>query len=126
MVVPDLFPNRPSHGNAYLNEVTVASSLMDRLTKLIDSSNVYIALPGSVGTVGELVLVWNHINIDYRVHATSKKHLLCWRLPFEKFISCTSNALGLVDIDLEHIHFVEDPESAVELVKSLLPNTRAK
>ena len=47
---------------------------MDRLAKLIDSSNEYIALPGLVGTLVELVLVWNHVNIDYRVHAKCKKH----------------------------------------------------
>jgi len=40
IIVPKLFPNRPPRGNEYLNVVTESETLMDRLTKLMDSSNV--------------------------------------------------------------------------------------
>ena len=94
---------------------------MDRLTRLVESSDVYIALPGSVGTLGELVLVWNHINIDFRVNKASKKHLICWRRPFEALIQQTFDCLSLTKADIEQIYYVDYPEEAVELVKRLKP-----
>jgi predicted Rossmann-fold nucleotide-binding protein len=119
IIVPALFPNRSPRGNQYLNVVTVASDLMDRLTKLIQASNVFIALPGSVGTLGELALVWNHINIDFRVNKASATHLILWRCPFEAFIKHTVNDLGLLPIDIENIHFVDSPSQVVSLLREL-------
>jgi predicted Rossmann-fold nucleotide-binding protein len=90
---------------------------MERLTRLVSGSDVYIALPGSVGTLGEIVLVWNHINIDFRVRKSSLKHLILWREPFERFVSDTFNSLGLKSIDVENIHFVDSPEDAIKILK---------
>ena len=92
---------------------------MERLTTLISASNIYIALPGSVGTLGELVLVWNHINIDFRVSGGSTKHLICWRSPFEKFLNDTCNSLHLLPIDYQQVHFVDSADEAVQLLKAL-------
>ena len=122
VIVPNLFPNRPPNGNPYLNVVTVASDLMDRLTRLVSSSHIFVALPGSVGTLGEVALVWNHINIDFRVNKESKTHLILWRKPFEAFIKHTVNDLGLIPVDTEHIYFVDTPYEAASLVDDLLGN----
>ncbi len=77
-------------------------------------------LPGSVGTLGELVLVWNHMNIDFRVHKKSRKHLICFREPWEQFVLNTRQTLKLVDQDLEQIHFVDTVSEAVALATKLL------
>ena len=77
-------------------------------------------LPGSVGTLGELVLVWNHINIDFRVHNLSRKHLVCFREPWERFIIVTRETLNLIDRDLNHIHFIDSVDEAVGLARKLL------
>ena len=117
--MPDLFPGRPPRGNAFLNHVTITHSLMERLTRLVSDSSLFIAMPGSVGTVGELVLVWNHINIDFRVNKASKTHLILWREPFQRFIEDSVKSLGLLSLDVENIHFVDSPEEAVEVVRQL-------
>lgn len=78
-------------------------------------------LPGSVGTLGELVLVWNHINVDFRVQAASKKHLICWRCPWEEFLTQTARCLSLTEVDMQNIHFVDNVEEAVLLVEKLIP-----
>ena len=92
---------------------------MERLTRLVSESTIFIALPGSVGTVGELVLVWNHINIDFRVQKASKTHLILWREPFERFIDDSVKSLGLGSMDTENIHFVDNPQEAVTIATSL-------
>jgi predicted Rossmann-fold nucleotide-binding protein len=119
IVVPQLFKGRPPRGNEYLTNCVIAKDLMDRLTQLISHSNVYIALPGSVGTLGEIVLVWNHISIDMRVNKTSKKHLILWSSPFKRFIDDTVRCLGLTDLDRENLHFVSDTQEAVALATRL-------
>lgn len=119
VIVPDLFPGRPPRGNAYLNDVAVTHTLMERLTKLVSDTEIFIALPGSVGTLAELVLVWNHINIDFRVNHRSTKHLILWREPFERFILDTVQSLGLKPIDTENIHFVDNPTEAVGIALKL-------
>lgn len=77
-------------------------------------------LPGSVGTLAEFVLVWCHINIDFRVRKGSDKHLICWKNPWKSFIDDTNRSLNLVPLDLENIHYVETPLEAVDTAKRLL------
>jgi predicted Rossmann-fold nucleotide-binding protein len=92
---------------------------MERLTRLLLESNIFIALPGSVGTIGELALVWNHISIDFRVNQASKMHLVLWRQPFQRFVEDSVKSLGLATMDTNNIHFVDDPQEALTLVKTL-------
>ena len=81
---------------------------------------MYIVLPGSVGTLGELALAWNHINIDFRVKKESSKHLICWENPWKSFIGDAAFSLKLTAVDLENIHFVQTPAEAVDLNKRIL------
>jgi hypothetical protein len=39
-------------------------TLHDRILKLIDSCDIAIALPGGPGTLAEIVLMWNRIQIE--------------------------------------------------------------
>ena len=118
--MPDLFPGRPPKGNAYLNQVTVTQDLMQRLTRLVTCSNIFIALPGSVGTLGELALVWNQISIDFRVRQGSINHLILWKEPYEAFIRSTQSSLSLTEFDVQNLHFVSSPDEAVSLVNKLV------
>ncbi len=118
--MPELFPNRPTSGNKYLNEVTPTRTLMERLTRLMDVSNIYIALPGSVGTLGEVAIAWNHISIDFRVRNVSEKHLLVWRKPFALFFEHAVADLGLTGFDMRNIHFVDNVAEALVVVRGLM------
>ncbi len=118
--MPQLFPGRPPRGNAYLNQVTVTQDLMQRLTRLVTCSNIFVALPGSVGTLGEVALVWNQISIDFRVRQESEKHLILWKEPFESFIRNAQANLGLTASDVRNLHFVNSPEEAVSQVNKLV------
>lgn len=56
-----LFPQRAP--NPYLSEERPTRTLMERLEHLL-RADAFVALDGSLGTVTEFFLVWNHIFLD--------------------------------------------------------------
>ena len=57
-IVPNLFQGR-SDGNQYLSNKIVDNNLSERIGSLIKYSNIIIVLPGTIGTLTELFVVWN-------------------------------------------------------------------
>lgn len=58
ITAPTVFPGR-SGANAYVTHEIAAPNLVDRIGKLMDISVASIALPGSLGTLAEMVIAWN-------------------------------------------------------------------
>ncbi|GLV47956.1 DNA-binding protein [Thermus sp. LT1-2-5] len=58
VTAPGLFPERKGP-NAHVDLELPASSLPERIGRLLDLGAGYLALPGGVGTLAELVLAWN-------------------------------------------------------------------
>ncbi|HSM24477.1 MAG TPA: LOG family protein [Anaerolineaceae bacterium] len=50
--------------NAWVMEEWKSTTLQERMIKLIDSCDTAIALPGGPGTLAEIVLMWNRIQIE--------------------------------------------------------------
>ena len=55
---------RNNHHNQWVLEEWRVATLQDRITKLIDSCDLAIALPGGAGTLAEIILMWNRIQIQ--------------------------------------------------------------
>ena len=58
VTVPSLFPNR-SGANGYVTNEVVASSLTERIHLMWETAAGSIVLPGSIGTLTELMIAWN-------------------------------------------------------------------
>ena len=58
VTAPDLFPGRVG-ANSAVTEERPHRSLVRRIDELIEIADAFVALPGSVGTLAELVMVWN-------------------------------------------------------------------
>lgn len=58
VTAPLVFPDRPG-ANAHVLEERMADTLPQRVARLIEDSDAVIALPGSIGTLTELVMAWN-------------------------------------------------------------------
>jgi hypothetical protein len=58
ITAPSVFPDRPG-ANRFVAEERAAATLVMRIGDLIESSAAVIALPGSLGTLTELVMAWN-------------------------------------------------------------------
>jgi uncharacterized protein (TIGR00725 family) len=59
VLVPALFRARDPAGNAFLTAAVAADTLLGRIDTLIASGGAFIALPGTLGTLLEVVAVWN-------------------------------------------------------------------
>lgn len=58
VTAPSVFPSR-SGANPHVSEEVVELTISSRIARLVDSSDAVIALPGSIGTLAELIVSWN-------------------------------------------------------------------
>lgn len=58
VTAPTVFPAR-SGANRHVAVEVVEPSISRRITRLVESCDAVIALPGSIGTLAELVMAWN-------------------------------------------------------------------
>lgn len=58
VTAPAVFPGR-SGANSHVNEERPAATLTERIQDLLTISDAVVALPGSLGTLAELILAWN-------------------------------------------------------------------
>ena len=59
VIAPRVFSGRHSSGNQYLNHTLIARNLSDRIHFMLRESEYYVAFGGTIGTVTELLVVWN-------------------------------------------------------------------
>jgi uncharacterized protein (TIGR00730 family) len=57
------FDDRRTGGNAYLSRSIHAPDLLARLRQLVELGDAYVVLDGGIGTLLELLLVWNLLAI---------------------------------------------------------------
>lgn len=60
---PAAFPGRPG-ANAWVDEEIPADTLPERIRRMVEMSDAFIALDGSIGTLTELLMVWNVAYVD--------------------------------------------------------------
>lgn len=58
VTAPSVFPERTGP-NPHVTEERRADSLVERIHELIDIADAAVALPGSIGTLTELMVAWN-------------------------------------------------------------------
>ncbi len=58
VTAPDVFPGRAG-ANSHVTEERPAATITERIQDLLTLSDAVIALPGSLGTLTELVVAWN-------------------------------------------------------------------
>lgn len=58
VTAPTVFPGRPG-ANAHVTDERPAATITERIQDLLSISDALVALPGSLGTLTELVVAWN-------------------------------------------------------------------
>ena len=110
ILVPGQFPDRVSQGNAYLTEAVDSRSMLHRLDLLSSLSRYYVVLPGTLGTLTELVIIWQ--NSVLHPKGKDRPLILCFRDPWEKVVKFSCEALGISKDFEDAIQYVDTPEEA--------------
>lgn len=58
ITAPSVFPGRAG-ANGYVAEEIAAATLPQRIAHIVEMTDAAVALPGSLGTLAELVVAWN-------------------------------------------------------------------
>lgn len=88
---------RPIKANQWVQEEIKCKTLQERLFVLIDQCNAAIALPGGIGTLAEIAMLWNHMVIDV-IHR--KKLILLgegWYRVFQDFLEYQGKYISTAD-----------------------------
>lgn len=111
---------RPLQANRWVREVVPSVTLQERLMALINHCDAAIAMPGGIGTLAEIVLMWNRLAIE----SMPPKPLIVigqgWRKIFETLY--TEQGEHIPQRDRQRIYLVDDIHTAVNrLVAELKP-----
>lgn len=110
---------RPLAPNSWVKEERRFQTLHERLLALINGCEAAIALPGGVGTLAEISLMWNRLIVN----SMQPRPLILvgkgWQTVFANFFE----ALGpyIAEKDRNYVSFVEDVDQAVREIRKQLP-----
>jgi uncharacterized protein (TIGR00725 family) len=96
--------------NAWVKEEWRRPTLQDRLMTLIDSGEAALALPGGVGTLLEVMMMWNRLIIK----AIPPRPLILigpgWKTAIQSFLE--EQGQYVVEIDRQFLTYVDNVEEA--------------
>src|SRR4030042_6689430 len=109
---------RPVKANHWVIEEWHFNSLQERLFALIENTDAYIALPGGVGTLAEVILTWNLLI----THILPPRPLILigsgWQATIQNFITEQGNFIP--ENKPQWISFVTDVDSAILRLQELI------
>lgn len=110
---------RPVKPNRWVKEERRSPTLRDRLFVLIDNCDGAVALPGGIGTLAEIVLMWSQLQIK----PEQSKPLIVVGPGWDDTIHGFLSQLGeyVPAVDQTRITTVPDVESAFSTLKKVLP-----
>jgi uncharacterized protein (TIGR00725 family) len=111
---------RPVKANQWITEEWHYGSLQERMFALIENCDAYLALPGGVGTLAEIILTWNLL----LTHVLPPRPLILigpgWQVTIQQFI--TEQGEFIPENQRQWISFVPNVNSAITRLKELLVN----
>lgn len=109
---------RPTGPNSWVRQVEPTDLLSERIEVLTSKADAYVALPGGVGTLVEISMVFNKMVIS---SIPSQVLILIgegWKQTFEAFFNGQAENLNSRTQALPH--FAKDPQDAVRILVELL------
>lgn len=108
VTAPGLFPGRPG-ANRYVTREIQAKTLLERIETLTSLACGVVVLPGSIGTMAELVIAWNlnHVN---RLNQGTRLPTVAVGSEWRRLWELSTGALGAYGGD---VHLAETADTAV-------------
>jgi uncharacterized protein (TIGR00730 family) len=108
---------RPVRPNEWIHEEWRYPTIRQRLYKLIEACDAAIALPGGIGTLAEISMLWSHLQTQ---SLTPKPLILVgpgWQSLFSDFYSTFDNYIN--EQDKRILSFAPDVDKAIEALNNL-------
>lgn len=112
ITAPDVFKARAG-ANAYVTEEVKAPHLLERIHLLTDRSCAAVALPGSLGTLTEIMAAWNLAYVAPFAEAEAKPLIVIG----ERWATIVSFLADKLGTGLDLIHTVTTVEDAVKVLQ---------
>jgi uncharacterized protein (TIGR00730 family) len=100
--------------NAWVKEEWSRPTLQDRLAVLIDNCEAALALPGGVGTLLEVMMMWNRLIIK----SVSPRPLILigpgWKAALQSFLE--QQGQYVAEVDRQYLTFVDTAEEAAAML----------
>ncbi len=109
---------RPTGPNGWVQQVHATDLLSERIELLTSNADAFIALPGGIGTLAEISMVFNKMVIS---SIPSQVLILVgegWKQTFETFFNGQAENVNARTRQLPH--FAKDPQDAVRILIQLL------
>ena len=117
VTAPSVFPRR-SGANAWVQHEIAADDLLHRMDVLTSLAAAFVALPGSLGTLAELVLAWNLALVAPFSESTCGPVVAVGE-PWRSVIPNVSSTLA---VEEELVTVVDTVDEAVTVVMAALDN----
>jgi len=118
VTAPSVFPHRSGH-NQWVAEVITSNTISERIHRLIDLADGFVALPGSLGTFTELVVAWNDRYVAPMASAAAKP-LVVVGDGWVRMIAAVSAGLGVADPGI--VAAGDASSAAAEILAALRPS----
>uniref|UniRef100_A0A7S3Z841 Cytokinin riboside 5'-monophosphate phosphoribohydrolase n=1 Tax=Lotharella globosa TaxID=91324 RepID=A0A7S3Z841_9EUKA len=118
VVVPTVFPSR-KNGNEFLTQKIEAKCIEERVAKLVADAGAFVVLPGSLGTLTELIMAWNTAVLA-PLSGKKPPPVIAFKEPWEDIMKSVATKLCIPKQLLDMIVFVASAKEAVEKVAESL------
>lgn len=102
--------------NAWLSQEVAAPHLFDRMQRLI-ASDAYVAMPGGLGTLGEVAVTWNLFQTD---SIPTRPLILVGEL-WRRFLAHVQKDFRVDGRDLALVRAVDGVEEVIPLLRRVVP-----
>lgn len=106
--------------NQWIGEEIAMPDLFQRISRLT-ATDAYVAMPGGLGTLGEVALTWNL----FQTHSIPRRPLVLVGSAWRDALECLRGAVRIEPRDLELIRLVRSVEDAVSAIQVGAPTGRS-
>jgi hypothetical protein len=99
-----------------LTELIVVETMGERKAKMIELGEVFVALPGGVGTLEEISEIFTRVRLDMGPHECFLLNIDNYYDSLRRFLEEMVEARFLDQCDLNRIHFPESVEALAQLL----------
>ena len=107
--------------NRWVTEEVAAPDLFQRIARMI-AADAYVAMPGGLGTLGEVALTWNL----FQTHSIPRRPFVLVGPAWRAVLECLPAAVRIERRDLELVRLVDRVEDVVDAIQGRVSTGRPR